>query len=1151
MKQLFRKYTFFNLCWLCIAFVSASAAAQEPKSMKFKILDGTSGKDVQYDQEYDGYYQGKILAPGMTVPQQGLSALNDVDVYVVAKQFADTVIAWQIGNRRGNDGEMMVEKFYRYYRSRYRLNPAPDGTYDLRDALECGKYLQKDFQDFFDYWNIGAEDIDLIIVNNSKPAGSTVGTGIAEKHQVRHIQEYYESSNDGALMCYLYYQGAAVARNVDKVITERMVFNESSIQVGNQLRFTENFEIAGRSSERLIIDRYIETCRFEEDYEKIKAAYETKISGNALERAKAQIAAILLAEDTTTLGIDRRNPYVFSGIKFNKAMHRRTGGDLSRDTMDYFRKITEQEFALAAHHNDIREVAGDSTTIELDYNLFNHYLYKYNSFWNTGYNFLDKLPRDGGRDYDNEGEPMFYTLRTDKATTQSFKEYINKGKKLSRNDEGYVPPRFYVREIKDKSIEYLVAPFFADVLASDEFHKMVRNGTAQIINRNEEGNQRIRIKNKDFQENFLKLFEKKSLQGEPLYLTQDTIRKTQYFWWTMPDPNKYYHMRHVNYLHDFIHADTSSTDCDCTRTNDLRFITLSSEPAQPDCPPVGGNGLTEDYKPRSKKGEESSVARQAYLEFAQGQSNVNPTLRNNRSQLDTLRQAAYDIIHEEGTGNRIDSIIVIGISSPEGSSYEMNKNLAKNRAGNVANWVGNNCEGTQYAAKRSMDSVATWLDVANMIDYLTDQHVVNMSQRRDEATEEFSAFSDTATARALANKIRREIAGDNLHNTFAQQKRIGYAKGNPIMDAALERLRKVDVRYVYKATMDPSEDLIIDIYQKGGNRELYGAYYYYILLKSNKITHEEKLQLATEVINRPRKNDRFLTINHVESASPEQWFDLIRPLAANIIATDSIRTKKWNTDILAPYITMDQNIQTINAVSQSFDNNKYYKYVNADFIVYNQIQMLLGIGNEKALQRADSLIQMFAKANVSNKFRDKYHPEYLADVIQCYYNKAFISDTALANRIKSTNLINYFVINMSIAHEHYYSNGSYTPSVRNYIKECHDSIPSLQKQTGNEIERLYFTAVTEGRYGDFIGYEISTDPAVSAKHREMYIETAKQALVELFKKNPSFIGICQGDRYIRGIYRNNRREKEKYDYYLEAVETYIDDWMKENSNVNE
>lgn len=1144
MKQPFHKYTLFYLCGLFMAFVCASVAAQENKSMKFKILDGTSGKEVQYDSEYDGYYQGKTLSPGMTTPQQGLSALTDVDVYVVAKQFADTVISWQIGNRRGADGEMMVEKFYRYYRSRYRLNRAPDGTYDLRDALEYGKYLQQDFPDFFDYWNIGPEDIDLIIVNNNKPIGSNVGTGVAEKHLVRHIQEYYESANDGVLMCYLYYQGAAVARNVDKIITERMIFNESAIQVGNQLRFTENFEIAGRSSERLIIDRYIETCRFEDDYEKVKTSFEIKMGGNALERAKEQIAAIMLAEDTTTLGIDRRNPYVFSGIKFNKAMYRRTGGDLSRDTMDYFRKITEQEFALAAHHNDIREIAGDSTTIELDYNLFNHYLYKYNSFWNAGYDFLNQLPRDGGHDYDNESEPMYYTLRIDKATAQSFKDYINDGKKLSRNDEGYIPPRFYVREIKDKSIEYLIAPFFADVLASGEFRKMINNGTAIIINRNEEGNQRVRIKSKDYQEHFLKLFEKKSLQGEPLYLTQDTIRKTQYFWYTMPDPNKYYHMRHVNYLHDFIHADTTSTDCDCTRTNDLRFITLSSEPAQPDCPPIGGNGLIEDYKPKSKKGEESSVARQAYLEFTQGRWNVDPQLRDNRSQLDTLRQAAYDIIHEEGTGNRIDSIIVIGISSPEGSSYEMNRNLAGNRAGNVANWIANNCERTQYAAKRSIDSVATWLDVANMIDYLAENH-------QTETSGSLSAFSDTAAAKALANKIRQEIAGDNPHNTSAQQRRVGYAKGNPIMDIALERLRKVEVRFVYKATMDPSEELIVDIYKKGGNRELYGAYYYYILLKSNKITHEEKLRLATEVIERPRKNDKFLSINHVESASPEQWFDLIRPLAANIIATDSIQNKKWNTDILAPYITMDQNIQSINAVSQSFDNNKYYKYVNADFIVYNQIQMLLGIGNEKALQRADSLIQMFAKANVSNKFRDKYHPEYLADVIQCYYNKAFISDTALANRIKSTNLINYFVINLSIAHEHYYSNGSYTPSVRSYIKDCHDSIPSLQKQKGNEIEQLYFTAVTEGRYGDFIGNEISTDPAVSAKYRETYIEKATQALVELFKKNPTFIGICQGDRYIRGIYKNNRREKEKYDYYLEAVEAYIDEWMKENSNMNE
>ena len=52
----------------------------------------------------------------------------------------------------------------------------------------------------------------------------------------------------------------------------------------------------------------------------------------------------------------------------------------------------------------------------------------------------------------------------------------------------------------------------------------------------------------------------------PLQLVPYGKDTVLHFRWQMPDKNRFYQMRHVNYLQDFVHADTTHTEeCDCER----------------------------------------------------------------------------------------------------------------------------------------------------------------------------------------------------------------------------------------------------------------------------------------------------------------------------------------------------------------------------------------------------------------------------------------------------------------------------------------------------------------------------------------------------------------------------------------------------------
>ncbi|MCF0179698.1 MAG: hypothetical protein HUJ97_05565, partial [Bacteroidales bacterium] len=473
---------------------------------------------------------------------------------------------------------------------------------------------------------------------------------------------------------------------------------------------------------------------------------------------------------------------------------------------------------------------------------------------------------------------------------------------------------------------------------------------------------------------FRKLVDNLSVQEnvEDLYLTEKALVDTALLHWEMPDPNLYYRLKHVNYLHDFQNADTTETECSCGRAVPLRFLSLATEPAMPDCPPLINGRYYENYKPKSKNDEPQSVEREAHLVFAQGDWTIDTSIETNARQLDSLRRAANEILGRDinsVVSHRIDTILILGISSPEGT-YQTNMELSHRRSESLVNWIKTNC-GIRSVNTVYIDSVASWDDVGALV---------------------------------------------NMSGTSAQA---AYSDGNPDVKKAMENLRKVQLRFVYTALMEPSEDTVYNIYKSGGTGDIYGAYYYYVLLNSKRLSHEEKLKLAEEVVNHG-SNRGFRRTRDVNRASSENWFDLIKPLAANYIAVDRIKSKQFDRSILDPFIDINQQGNSVSYSNGHLVNDevpKAYKYVNADFVLYNQIQMLLGVGTSSTLQTADSLLQILAVTNYSSEFEEKYKPSRLTDLLECYHKSSYLTDQSLAERVKGTNIINFFVISMAQGHD--------------------------------------------------------------------------------------------------------------------------------------
>ena len=1070
---------FLNILFIMI-ITSVSLLAQENRS--FKIYNATEmfDKNGKFLQIVDSDNGRPMADMGINLDQLD----GDVIVYVTFKRWGELLMNSITNNENRNE----VIAFFNFYDSNdgYFLLPNVTRTYNTKAARAIGERLKQHFPNEVAEWEKKDEKFDtdelaIIVVRNPY---------LQEMFPLEWIEEF-EPTND-VIDCPIYYTGKLKIAESEKKFERKVDFEESAVQVGNELRFNEIFNISGPSEKRMVIDRYVEICTFDEDYNRLAGRFEDKAGSKKL-------VDVLGHMDVNYRKKYRENPYVFPGEKFQRLLRRRMGWDVKRDTLEHYRTLTQKAFSIKNIDNEFYEVNPDTVDFRLDYNLFSRYLSKYKTFWEISPLFSQQLPEDGGATYDESSSlKKYYNLRTDAVTYDKLRDYMENGRRLRGNSqyviEGFVPPIYSIRAQRARYSEYWISDsFFESLKKESQYKSLAESGSLRYIRR-ENGGNRLRINDED-RVSFRNIIEGLSLDRDPLFLSDKTLSDTTTLYWTMPDPDLYYRLRHVNYLHDFMNADTTMTECTCARMNPLRFLSMSTSPALPDCPPVINGKYHENYKPKSKSEDPQSVDREAHLTFHRGGWSIEPSLGTNAVQLDSLRRFADEILGRNDflsySLHRIDTIEILGISSPEGQ-YQSNLELAHRRSESLISWVKHNC-GINNVETIYIDSVASWEDVGKL---------VNMSP----------SVAETA-----------------------------FREGNKNVIDAMENLRKVQLRFVFTALVEPSEDTILRIYRSGGTGDIYGAFYYYTLLNSERITHEEKLAIAHEIVNHG-SNKNFKVKRDVNRANSEHWYDLIKPLAANYIAIDNIRKKNWDTTILDPFIDMKQQGNSASFSQGHLVNDevpKAYKYVNADFVLYNQIQMLIGMGTTESIQTADSLIQILSVTNYSSEFEVKYRPSRLTDLIECYNKQSFLTDKALADRIKNTNIINYFVINMAQGHDEYFKTGKYSdPTVIQCFTECNDSLSVLEKLPDNSAEKLYFKAVTIARYAEM---------SLSEDKNEQLMK-ARDALTDLFILNESMIGICQGDRYIREIYRTPALRQKGIDIYLEAVEEYIKRWSEKNSN---
>lgn len=583
----------------------------------------------------------------------------------------------------------------------------------------------------------------------------------------------------------------------------------------------------------------------------------------------------------------------------------------------------------------------------------------------------------------------------------------------------------------------------------------------------------------------------------PLYLSPSARDTVMPYRWQMPDLNHFYSIRHIDYLHDHTHADTSSRqECDCERQMPLQFLRVAASPAGFDCPPRlhGATDQLVSFRPRSR-GELQDATYSLALSFEKGSSRLDLRFGSNQQQMDSLVRKAYDITHGDES-HSIQRVGIVGISSPEGRR-EVNLRLSHQRSEALIERL-RQMGGSDLRYARfdiELDSIAPWSAVA---DILLEQH-------------------------PDAHDLAEGILGGDLT-----------AADHPYVLDALQQLRQVTVTYAFKALMETPSEAILARFWRGDDASHWPAYYFYVLLQSAELTWPEKVQLSQRLLDLRESQVR----RYCRDLQPTDSYGLVLPLAANVLAIDAIREGRYDARILAPFIDRRSGSANI-AYYLRNDYEAPVKFVNLDVVLYNQVLMLCGIGTDEALDEAYDLAEMLnASPTVSDAFRSQYHPESLTLLIDCQ-NADFLTNVEVAEAVRQTNICNLFVVNMARIFRMVDGELAALPAddgAMDLLHECRQLLPSLQDQMGDEPAALYFTAVTEAWAAEAIGDD----------DRDRHLSLAREALTSLFAKDPEAVHIArlQGDSYLRGIYRTQQLRQQGIDLYLEAVEQYILQYSK-------
>ena len=1042
----------FPLLVLLTVLMGSTRAYAQYDALPFVILNAEDRQLLDdrghlWDPE-DGIWMPSTLS----LPER-----TGLEVFVTHEVCADSIVAWSKSN--ASQHRELVSAFVNEYRQRGWMLHRHSGVYNLKDINPIADDIYSQYSTVIDYWNDLTRDprdrYAVALVLHPEEGGPFESIILSEK-----ITKY--DGDEGN--CPIYYKNRTVLSNVETV-RQRVRFRRehgSASSDGSWITFKENFHIQGPTDQRLVIDRLISTCGFEADVEAVRPQMK-----NAAQEA---LAVRLLDRSTDGSEVYRQRPFVYAGEDFQRQLYRRTRGDLMRDTLEHYRLDTRSQMSSLLRWVEYREVEPDTVTYLVPQALWK-LLLRYHTFDNIRARVRREAPGIPAEVLPTDTTSA-YQVTTSMPLFKEFRAYIEAGHEMSDH--------YTVSSEKDLREGYVSRQNQMNIYP---VHSRSR---------------RVRIEHQSA--------ESPTGGSRPYMLRPEPMDTTFSFRWQMPDPNRFYQLQHVSYLHDFIHADTThSGECDCERQMPLQFLSLSAKTATFDCPPrrhVATDRLV-TFKPRAR-GELSDAVYHLALTFAKNSTDLDLDLGNNRAQMDSLVQKAYDITHE--LNSRIKRVSVLGISSPEGSRA-LNLNLSRGRSQSlIAMLRGMGGRELAHASFQiTGDSIASWQTIADIID-------------RDQPDQHH-----------MAVRVRNAIAGVGEGKNVQERLGIDHWHTHPVIEQAFRSVREVQVTYGYTTVLEATERQIVDEFHETGNVHNLQADFYYWLMMSNLTTHDEKVRVAKALLQERASDVR----RYTSDLRPTNSYGLVLPIAANILAQDSIMLGHYNRELLAPFI--DRSLFQGNfACYMANDPETPVKFINLDVIVYNQILTLCNIGSEEAMAEAYDLLDILNDTpTLSEQFRRTYQPEKLELLLDSHTGN-FLHDPVKLEQMRRSNINNLFVVNMADIFsktEGDLSALQRTDDCAMRLQQCSDSIPSLQANAPDAPSTLYFTAVTR----------LWQAESNSTLEKDALYDEAVQALCSLFQiqGGQNYISRLQGDSYIRHLYRSAAERRRRHDIYLEAVERYI------------
>lgn len=199
---------------------------------------------------------------------------------------------------------------------------------------------------------------------------------------------------------------------------------------------------------------------------------------------------------------------------------------------------------------------------------------------------------------------------------------------------------------------------------------------------------------------------------------------------------------------------------------------------------------------------------------------------------------------------------------------------------------------------------------------------------------------------------------------------------------------KTQVFFYYVDLSEPTEKMVLTAY-RNKKWEYMDAYHYWVLFRSDELSKENKLELASFLLKHKADRVKDFTKN-LRYKNNDDYFDLVLPLAANLLAVNNIECRVYNPDLLRPFIDdcsrTQRGNETCTTVYQG--ETKTWKYINLDMILYNQILTLLNAGGKDCLREADVLIQIL---NLSVSSTPEFRQQYDSRVFMEYF-RSLVSD---------------------------------------------------------------------------------------------------------------------------------------------------------------